>query len=184
MAVDSQVMKVAFGPGAVRRSLRAQLARLKEGATERAGGIPTLLAEFGIPFDFYRGRAYRTGDFRAQVKALDRSFTAIEDNLLGCTIWNYCADNTNARGDQWNGEDMSIWSRDQRVDAGGLDSGGRGLRAFVRPYPRAVAGEVVRRASTWGGVSSSSPTVMIRASWLQRRSLFRACSTRMVFSWK
>ncbi|MGA2766561.1 MAG: cellulase family glycosylhydrolase [Spirochaetia bacterium] len=143
MAVDSHVMKVAFGPGAVRCSLRAQLARLKEGAMERAGGIPTLLAEFGIPFDFSRGRAYRTGDFRSQLKALDRSFTAIEDNLLGCTIWNYCADNTNARGDQWNGEDMSIWSRDQRADIRRLDSGGRGLRAFVRPYPRAVAGEVV-----------------------------------------
>ena len=64
MAVDSAVMKVVFGRRAVRRSLREQLARLKRWAREQAGGIPTVLAEFGIPFDLRRGRAYTAGDFR------------------------------------------------------------------------------------------------------------------------
>ncbi len=144
MAVDSAVMKIVIGRRAVRRSLRAQLARLSRAARDRAGGIPTVLAEFGTPFDLDGRRAYRTGDFSAQEKALDRSFTAIEANLLDCVIWNYCADNTNARGDLWNAEDLSIFSRDQRRDAGDINSGGRGLRAFVRPYPRATAGELLR----------------------------------------
>lgn len=148
MAVDSSVMKVVFGRRAVRRSLREQLARVKRWAREQAGGIPTVLAEFGIPFDLQGGRAYTAWDFRAQERALDRSFTAIEENLLDCVIWNYCPDNTNARGDQWNGEDLSIFSRDQQADPADINSGGRALRALVRPYPRATAGEVRRMSFT------------------------------------
>ena len=144
MAVDSARMKPVFGRGAVRRSLLAQLARLSRAAAERAGGIPVLLAEFGTPFDLDGRRAYRTGDFSVHEKALDRSFQAIEENRLSCAIWNYCADNTNARGDQWNGEDLSIFSRDQRHNPVDLSSGGRALRALVRPYPRATAGELLR----------------------------------------
>jgi hypothetical protein len=144
MAVDSAFMKVIFGRRAVTRSLREQLARTKSWARERAGEIPTLLAEFGIPFDLQRGRAYQTGDFHAQEQALDRSFAAIEQNLLDCLVWNYCPDNSNARGDLWNGEDLSIFSRDQQADAKDINSGGRALRALVRPYPRATAGEVTR----------------------------------------
>ncbi|MFN2149298.1 MAG: glycosyl hydrolase family 35, partial [Anaerolineales bacterium] len=105
------------------------------------GGIPTLIGEFGIPFDLAGGRAFRSGDFSAQTAALDRSFRAIEANLLGCTLWNYTADNTNARGDQWNGEDLSIFSRDQQTDPSDIDSGGRAIEAAVRPYPIATAGE-------------------------------------------
>jgi hypothetical protein len=142
-AVDSARMRVVFGRQAVRRSLREQLARFSRVAAARARGLPVLLAEFGVPFDLDGGGAYRNGDFSAQEKALDRSFTAIEDNLLGCIIWNYCADNTNTSGDLWNGEDFSIFSKDQLSDPADINSGARAARAFVRPYPRAVAGEPV-----------------------------------------
>jgi Glycoside hydrolase family 5 C-terminal domain/Cellulase (glycosyl hydrolase family 5) len=144
MAVDSARMKVVFGRRAVRRSFHEQLARLSRAAVRRAGGIPVLLAEFGAPFNLNGSKAYRTGDFRVQERVLDRSFRAIEENLLSCAIWNYCADNTNARGDLWNGEDLSIFSRDQRSNPADINSGGRALRALVRPYPRATAGELLR----------------------------------------
>jgi hypothetical protein len=72
---------------------------------------------------------------------LDRSFRALEANLLSGTLWNYTADNDNQWGDQWNGEDLSIFSRDQQSDPGDLDSGGRALRAAVRPYASRTAGE-------------------------------------------
>ena len=140
LAYDWRSGKLVVGKGAVRRSMAAQLAHLKRGAAQRMEGAPVLLGEFGIPFDLDHGRAYRTGDFRAQVAALERSFRAIEANLLDCAIWNYAADNTNARGDLWNGEDLSVFSRDQQDDPMDPDSGGRGLRALVRPYPRATAG--------------------------------------------
>jgi hypothetical protein len=108
------------------------------------GGVPTLIGEFGFPYDLKGRRAYRTGDFRAQVQVMDRSMRAMEDNLLSFTIWDYTADNTNLRGDQWNGEDFSIFSRDQQHDPADIHSGGRALEAVVRPYARAVAGEPLR----------------------------------------
>lgn len=37
-------------------------------------------------------------------------------DFLSATIWNYTADNSNHRGDQWNDEDLSIFSRDQQHD--------------------------------------------------------------------
>jgi hypothetical protein len=55
-------------------------------------------------------------------------------------LWNYAADNTNARGEGWNDEDLSIFSRDQLRGDGSPDDGGRALEAVVRPYPMAVPG--------------------------------------------
>jgi hypothetical protein len=143
LAYDSRREKIVIGRGAVRRSMAGQLADLKRGALDRLNGAPTVLGEFGIPFDL-NGEAYRRGDFRTQVKALERSFEAIEANLLSYAIWNYTADNTNARGDLWNGEDLSIFSRDQRTDPHDINSGGRALRALLRPYPVATAGQLLR----------------------------------------
>jgi hypothetical protein len=141
LAFDARHARVVIGPGAVRRSFREQLASFAREAVTNLGGAPTLIGEVGIPFDLRGKRAYADGDYRLHVRALNRIFRAIEDNLLGCTLWNYTADNTNARGDQWNDEDLSLFSRDQQADPGDPDSGGRALEAAVRPYPRAVAGE-------------------------------------------
>ncbi len=56
-------------------------------------------------------------------------------------MWNYTPDNTNARGDLWNDEDFSIFSRDQQAVPDDISSGGRALEALVRPYPAKMAGE-------------------------------------------
>jgi hypothetical protein len=141
LAVDFDTGKIVFAPLGVWRSFTKQLARIKDAAKERMGGIPTLIGEFGIPFDMRDRQAYRTGDFSLQVKAMEASFRAVEANLLSGTLWNYTADNDNVHGDQWNDEDLSIFSRDQQADPGDFNSGGRALSAVVRPYARAVAGE-------------------------------------------
>jgi hypothetical protein len=86
-------------------------------------------------------QAYHSGDFSQQMRAMDASFRALEANLLSCTLWNYTADNDNERGDQWNGEDLSIFSRDQQTAPTDPHSGGRALQSIVRPCARAVAGE-------------------------------------------
>lgn len=144
LAIDAHATKPVLGSGAIRKSFAQQMAFLKRGASKQLGGVPMLLGEFGIPFDLNDKRAYRTGDFRAQIKALDRSFQAVEANLLNCTLWDYAPDNTNARGDLWNDEDLSIFSRDQQTDPRDINSGGRALEAVVRPYPRATAGRPLR----------------------------------------
>ncbi len=94
----------------------------------------------------HRGAAFRSGDFARAARALDRTFRALEANLVSGTLWNYTADNTNARGDQWNGEDLSLFSRDQQRGTGAVDDGGRALEAAVRPYPRATAGRPLHMA--------------------------------------
>jgi hypothetical protein len=167
MAVDSARTKAVFGRKAVRGSLREQLARLSRTAAKRAGGIPVLRAEFGRPFDLNRGEAYRTDHFSVQEKALDRSFRTIEENLLSCVIWNYCADNTNACGDLWNGEELSIFSRDQQRDPADISSGGR-----------------APRVSTFETAPSSLRSVTIQAWTSRRKSLSLGCSIPTVSPWR
>ena len=143
IGVDSQLRKVVFTPPLIRRSFHQQLARLKSPAEQALGGVPVIVGEFGIPFDLDDKRAYQTGDFSTQAKALQRSLHAIEDNLLDYTLWNYTPDNTNLHGDLWNDEDFSIYSPDQRRDPGDIHSGGRALQAVIRPFPIATAGELL-----------------------------------------
>jgi hypothetical protein len=141
LGTDPELRRLIIGRRRVQRSFASQLARIKSHAEERMGGIPTIIGEFGIPFDMNDRLAYRTGNFDRQEEALDRSFRALEANLLSGTLWNYTADNDNQWGDQWNGEDLSIFSRDQQSDPSDPDSGGRALRAAVRPYACRTAGE-------------------------------------------
>lgn len=141
LAADARTSKPVWLPGNIRNSFADQLAYFKEGSKDRLGGAPVLLGEFGIPFDMDKKKAFRTGNFQQQEKALDRTFQALESNLLNGTLWNYTADNTNERGDQWNGEDLSIFSHDQQANPEDISSGGRALAAAVRPYPVATAGE-------------------------------------------
>ena len=132
--------RIVLGARAVRRSSAWQLAAIRRAGTERLHG-PTVIGEIGVPYDLRGGRSFRTGDYREQEALMDRSLCAVESSLCSATIWNYTASNTNERGDGWNGEDLSIWSADQGRDTRVLDRGGRALRAVVRPYPVATAGE-------------------------------------------
>jgi hypothetical protein len=144
LGVDFETGRFTIGRRRVRRSFAAQLARLKAEAADCLSGVPTLIGEFGIAFDLQEGRAYRTGDFSQQVQAMDDTFQALEANLLSGTLWNYTADNDNRWGDQWNNEDLSIFSRDQQMAPNDLNSGGRALEAVVRPYAGKVAGEPLK----------------------------------------
>jgi hypothetical protein len=143
--LDLQSGRPVLGRRKVQESFDHQVANVKR-ASEAMGNAPTLIGEFGIPYDMHEAEAYRTGDFSRQVQAMDANFRAMEANLVSCTVWNYTADNTNERGDQWNGEDLSIFSRDQQTGTGSLHDGGRALDAVVRPYARAVAGEPLAMA--------------------------------------
>jgi hypothetical protein len=73
---------------------------------------------------------------------MDDSMQALEANLVNFTIWNYTADNTNERGDLWNDEDLSIFSRDQQTGTDDISDGGRALEAVIRPYAAKIPGEL------------------------------------------
>ena len=75
-----------------------------------------------------------------QLPSLPRPTAPPQVCFASSTIWCYNPDNNNARGDCWNGEDLSIFSRDQITGLGGLDDGGRAIKAAVRPHVRAFVG--------------------------------------------
>jgi hypothetical protein len=149
LGVDMIRRRLVVGAGAIHASFAAQLGSFKQEAEHDFGGVPVLLGEFGIPFDLHNRAMYRSGDYSLALRALDRSFRALEANRMSGAIWNYTPDNTQAAGDYFNGEDLSIFSRSQQSDPSDIHSGGRGLRALVRPYPRATAGELLNVRFDW-----------------------------------
>lgn len=139
--VDIQTAKPLLGPRKVRQSFVNEIGRIRRNSQQAMGGVPTLLGEFGIPFNMPLKLDYRLNWFGNQIAALDASFAAVEANLVSGTIWNYTPDNRNNGGDGWNSEDLSLFSQDQQQNPTDLNSGARGWQAFVRPYPIAIAGE-------------------------------------------
>ncbi|MDY6866322.1 MAG: cytoplasm protein, partial [Chloroflexota bacterium] len=148
-SMDLATGRLALGPRRIRALFRRVLREMKQRTREKLGEVPTLIGEFGIPFDMYDKRAYRSGKYRKQIVALDASFQSIEANLLHATLWNYTPDNTNAYGDLWNDEDLSIFSRDQQEHPEDINSGARAPEAFIRPYPIATAGEPLSLSFKW-----------------------------------
>jgi hypothetical protein len=71
-------------------------------------------------------------------------YDALDALQLNSTQWNYTASNRNDLriGDNWNQEDLSIFSRDQQSDPADPDSGGRALAGFCRPFARHVQGRI------------------------------------------
>ncbi len=104
------------------------------------GQVPTWFGEVGIPYDVNDKHAYRTGDFSLVDNYARLFYGALDKTLSSYAIWCYSASNSNEKGDNWNGEDFSIYSPDQRKNPNDINSGGRALDEVVRPYPVATAG--------------------------------------------
>ncbi|KAG0308193.1 hypothetical protein BGZ98_008701 [Dissophora globulifera] len=104
---------VKIGEKAIKECFRSQLACIKEEGQAAIGQHPTLIGEIGIPYDMNDGKSYKSnGNYKDQIKAMDANMYALESNHLNFTLWNYCPDNNHKWGDNWNGEDLSLWSKD------------------------------------------------------------------------
>ncbi len=143
--MDIEKAKLIFGKKNVLKLFENQINNIKNDSQEKFGMVPTVLGEFGIPFDLNNKRSFKNGDFTTQVQALDIYYQIIEGIFLDSTIWNYTSDNSNERGDLWNDEDLSIFSRDQQLDPTNIHSGGRALQAVVRPYLKTLSGEPIHQ---------------------------------------
>ena len=119
----SVLQAVKLGQSAIRKSLQEQLGMLKKDSLIISSGsraYPTIIGEFGTPFDMDGKRSYGwtdngkyLGDYSNQQKALDASMNAADGpNVLNWTVWTYCPDSGHTWGDGWNMEDLSIWSAD------------------------------------------------------------------------
>jgi len=140
--------KILFGGGAIKKAFIRQIARLKEMSYKFSGGSPTIIGEFGLPYDINNKKAYKIFKekpkkaWKSHIKALSWYYDALDANLLNSCQWNYNQENCNEWGDLWNLEDFSIFSRDQQtVDwHKDINSGGRAIEGFCRPHFISVAG--------------------------------------------
>jgi hypothetical protein len=126
-----------WGPPAIQQMFVDQIALIKAASEELMGNCPTLIGEFGVPFDLDNGLHRRNGTYVAQIALLQQYYAALDANLVSATQWNYTADNDHPWGDQWNREDLTVFSEDDR---GQGEDGARALRGFSRPYAPATAG--------------------------------------------
>jgi hypothetical protein len=107
---------IKIGETAIRNCLRDQLKYLRDEGRERTGKHPCIMTEFGIPYDMDDKKAYKTGDYTSQSAALDANYFAAEGSgMEGHCLWLYSSTNDHQWGDQWNGEDLSIFSVDDKV---------------------------------------------------------------------
>ncbi|MDR2608169.1 MAG: cellulase family glycosylhydrolase [Treponema sp.] len=143
--VDVGRIRPIFGRKNIAVFFKNTLAEDLRWTRENMEDMPCLLGEFGVPFDLNGRRSFKTGNYAAQEEALSMYYDAIDANLLHSTLWNYTADNTNAQGDRWNSEDLSIFSQGEE----------RAMAGWLRPYAPATAG------------------TPLSLSWDRKRGLFR-----------
>ncbi len=128
-----------------------QLAYFRTIGERLNGGAPTLIGEFGVPFDLNDGESFHrwsagernSAVWQAQALALQSVYDTLDTLLLSSTQWNYTASNRNDLrvGDGWNQEDLSIFSCDQQP---GDDDGGRAVAGFCRPYLQRAQGRILQ----------------------------------------
>lgn len=128
------------------------LRSLGERINAETGGAPTLIGEFGTPYDlnhgisFERWAAGERGEdlWSAQTAALELMYDAMDALQLSSTQWNYTATNSNDLriGDRWNQEDLSIFSPEQLTEDEDPYSGARAARGFCRAYAQAIQGRL------------------------------------------
>ncbi|EMD36757.1 glycoside hydrolase family 5 protein [Gelatoporia subvermispora B] len=142
-----------WGQQGARDNFSLQIRNVVEAGYRALGETPVVIGECGIPMDMNKGEAFKTDDWTWQSRMMDAMITALDRCLVGFTLWNYNPDNDDHRGDDWNGENFSWFSRRRALPASllgydqtspTLDNGGRILRAIVRPYPAKTAGIPLR----------------------------------------
>jgi hypothetical protein len=146
LSVDLLTGERAEGEAAISGRYQRQLAHIQALSRSVVVGhtLPTLIGEFGIPYDLHEGAAYAAwaagqrdaAIWQTHALALSLMYDAMDALHLSSTQWNYTAGNqNNARiGDQWNQEDLSVYSLDQPE--------GRAVHGFCRPYAPAVQGRL------------------------------------------
>ncbi|MEX2681787.1 MAG: cellulase family glycosylhydrolase [Candidatus Sigynarchaeota archaeon] len=156
ITLDVVDMKLVAGKHGIQRMYTKHFGEIKEAADRVNGGSPVLIGEFGIVYDLENGKAYErwhAGDhgdaiWKDHTWTLDMMYNALDHHLLSATQWAYTASNRNDPriGDGWNQEDCSVYSDDQRDDPGNINSGGRAMKGFVRPFARCIQGTPLKMA--------------------------------------
>ncbi|MCJ1320727.1 hypothetical protein MMC15_006068 [Xylographa vitiligo] len=111
----SPAFAIKVGETAIRNCFRDQLTAIRKEGMDYMGIHPCLFTEIGIPYDMDDKYAYKTGDYTSQALAMDANHFALEGcGANGYALWVYTTRNNHEWGDNWNGEDLSIFSIDDK----------------------------------------------------------------------
>ena len=130
ISLDRDTLKIILGKKNVTAHFAKTLAKGIGWTKKNMRNIPCFLGEFGLAFDLNNRSGIKKNNYSLHEKALSMYYDAVDANLLHSTIWNYSAGNTNKYGDNWNDEDLSVFSEGRERAASG----------WKRPYPAATAG--------------------------------------------
>lgn len=143
---SSPLTALRFGDTQIANSFVKQFKYLKSEGYERMGkDVPFLMSEIGIPYDMDQKHAYSSGRFHHQVRAMDANLRGLAKSSSNFTLWCYTVNNSHDYGDGFQGEDLSIWSKDDKVPEldGKIENGLRATEAVIRPAAVALAGPLV-----------------------------------------
>lgn len=151
LTIDLTSLRFVWGLKGIQKMYIRQIGIQPELSRNINGGnCPCLVGEFGCHMDLNNGKSYKAWKkgkrrekvFKWQIIALDLMYNTFDKLLLSGTLWNYTPDNNNVFGDNWNQEDLSIFSRDQQIVdwRKDINSGGRAITGFCRPYARKITG--------------------------------------------
>lgn len=143
---SSPLTALRFGDSQIANSFVKQFKYLKSEGYERMGSeVPFLMSEIGIPYDMNHKHAYTSGQFDHQIRAMDANLRGLAKSDSNFTLWCYAVHNSHAYGDGFQGEDLSIWSKEDRVPEldGKIENGLRAAEAVIRPAPVALAGPLI-----------------------------------------
>ncbi|KAJ9048501.1 hypothetical protein DSO57_1034518 [Entomophthora muscae] len=140
---------VRVGRDSFRELCKEQIQEIVDQGVKVFGRIPCIFTEFGTMFDLKDGTSFLSGDYSQQVEGLDAYISAMDSVGAGFTLWNYTPENSHSEGDNWNCEDLSVYTQNHkdvpdatsnRLHLTSLDRGGRAISAFVRPYAKLIPG--------------------------------------------
>ncbi len=143
-ALNPFTMELVEGRENVAQMFTEAVGSVKRTGTDNMHNAPTLIGEFGVMYSINDRSAYSDGDFSLHELALSLYYDAMDANLVSSAQWNYTPDHTNQWGDNWNREDLSIFSRDAQTNPEDINSGARALVGFCRPYVQRAAGDLRR----------------------------------------
>ena len=112
---SSPAFAIKIGETAIRNCFKDQLSTVRQEGIDYMGVHPCVYTEIGIPYDMDEKKAYSTGDYGSQIAAIDANAYAVEGSKAqGFTWWVYTAESSHRWGDNWNGEDLSIYCEEDR----------------------------------------------------------------------
>lgn len=150
ITVDIATPKFLLGKKAMNNMYLRQIKAIKDLSLKINEGCPTLVGEFGIPYNMGNGKAYKkwakgkrgSKVWKRHIMMLDSMYNVMDKLFLSSAQWCYNPYNRNDLriGDCWNQSDCSIYCIDQRENPENINSGGRAIDGWLRPYARFIQG--------------------------------------------